>query len=188
VSGEPAAAPIYASAWRDGGEFVIQEHAARRHHFDLRLELNGVLKSWAVPKEIPFEPGAKALALEVEDHPVDYATFEGVIPAGQYGAGAVLIWDRGSYRVETGTAEEAFRAGKLPLVLHGTKCAGRWTLVRMRRGREAENRWLLIKNRDLEEPRRQAIGGWNRSVASGRTIRELGAAPRPPGRRRPPRD
>lgn len=182
ATGEPAATPIHDSSWRDGGEFVIQEHGARQHHFDVRLELNGVLKSWAVPKGIPFEPGAKVLALEVEDHPVDYAAFEGVIPPGHYGAGAVSIWDRGTYHVETGTAEDAFRAGKVALVFRGVKCAGRWRLVRMPRRRRAATAWLLIKAHDLEAPRICSRRVWDRSVASGRTLAEIAARETPTGR------
>ena len=128
--------------------FVIQKHAARRLHYDFRLELDGTLKSWAVPKGPSLDPADKRMAVHVEDHPLDYATFEGVIPAGQYGAGSVIVWDRGTW-VPTDDPREGYRQGKLKFELHGEKLQGRWTLVRMRgRGTERQEPWLLIKERD----------------------------------------
>lgn len=116
--------------------FVIQKHAARRLHYDFRLEHNGVLKSWAVPKGIPTRKGDRRLAVQVEDHPLDYAQFEGIIPAGNYGAGTVMVWDTGTYE------PLAFREDKVHVVLHGRKLTGQWTLVRMRPQKD----WLLIKS------------------------------------------
>ena len=128
--------------------FVIQKHAARSLHYDFRLELDGTLKSWAVPKGPSLDPADKRMAVHVEDHPLDYATFEGVIPAGQYGAGTVIVWDRGTW-VPTDDPGEGYRQGKLKFELHGEKLQGRWTLVRMRgRGKERQEPWLLIKERD----------------------------------------
>ncbi|QRQ84697.1 DNA ligase D [Cupriavidus oxalaticus] len=130
--------------------FVIQKHAARRLHYDFRLELGGTLKSWAVPKGPSLDPSDKRMAVHVEDHPMDYAGFEGVIPAGHYGAGTVIVWDRGTW-VPVGDAEAGYRAGKLKFELRGQKLHGHWTLVRMHGSRQKEKEqdaWLLIKERD----------------------------------------
>lgn len=137
------------SAARTGAlSFVIQKHAARRLHYDFRLELDGTLKSWAVPKGPSLDPADKRMAVHVEDHPLDYAGFEGVIPPGHYGAGTVIVWDRGVW-VPDGDAEAAYRAGKLKFELRGEKLHGHWTLVRMHGSRQKEqDAWLLIKERD----------------------------------------
>jgi bifunctional non-homologous end joining protein LigD len=133
-----------------GGRFVVQRHAARRLHYDFRLELDGVLKSWAVPKGPSLDPAEKRLAVHVEDHPLEYGDFEGTIPAGEYGAGEVVLWDRGRW-APVGDAEEGYRRGKLKFVLHGEKLHGAWTLARMG-GKAAEGgkNWLLLKERDVE--------------------------------------
>ncbi|HEY4296309.1 MAG TPA: DNA ligase D [Paraburkholderia sp.] len=131
--------------------YVIQEHDARRLHYDFRLELNGMLLSWAVPKGPSLDPSVKRLAVHVEDHPVDYGSFEGEIPAGNYGAGTVIVWDRGTWEPVGGTAEAArsYAAGKLKFRLHGEKLHGGWTLVRSHmRGSGDKEQWLLIKERD----------------------------------------
>jgi bifunctional non-homologous end joining protein LigD len=130
--------------------FVIQKHAARRLHYDFRLELDGTLKSWAVPKGPSLDPHVRRMAVHVEDHPLSYATFEGVIPAGQYGAGTVIVWDRGEW-TPLGDPREGYRTGKLKFELHGEKLHGRWMLVRMH-GRQGERQepWLLIKENDEE--------------------------------------
>ena len=122
--------------------FVVQRHDARRLHYDFRLERDGVLASWAVPKGIPLEPGARRLAVHVEDHPLDYADFEGEIPAGQYGAGTVEIWDRGTYELL-----EEKRDGGLTVRLDGERLRGTWALVPAKLSGEEEN-WLLIRKRD----------------------------------------
>lgn len=128
--------------------FVIQKHAARRLHYDFRLELGGTLKSWAVPKGPSLDPSDKRMAVHVEDHPLDYASFEGVIPAGHYGAGTVIVWDRGTW-VPVGDPEAGYRSGKLKFELRGEKLHGHWTLVRMHGSRQKEqDAWLLIKERD----------------------------------------
>src|SRR5262249_5768801 len=137
--------PRGAVAAAGGNRYVIQKHAARRLHYDLRLELDGVMKSWAVTRGPSLVPGEKRLAIHVEDHPIDYNTFEGTIPQGEYGGGTVMIWDRGRWYPE-GDAERAYRKGRLTFRLEGKKLHGDWRLVRMRR-REGERQdpWLLIK-------------------------------------------
>jgi bifunctional non-homologous end joining protein LigD len=129
--------------------FVVQKHDATRLHYDFRLEMDGVLKSWAVPKGFPTTHGDRRLAVEVEDHPIDYAQFEGTIPAGNYGAGTVMVWDIGSYEVCGGNPLQALKKGKLHLTLRGKKLKGEWTLVRMRpREHEDKPQWLLLKSGD----------------------------------------
>ncbi|MFM0393617.1 DNA ligase D [Paraburkholderia phytofirmans] len=133
--------------------YVIQEHDARRLHYDFRLELNGTLLSWAVPKGPSLDPSVKRLAVHVEDHPVEYGSFEGEIPPGNYGAGSVIVWDRGTWEPVGGAAEAArsYAAGKLKFHLHGEKLQGGWTLVRSHmRGSGDKEQWLLIKERDDE--------------------------------------
>jgi bifunctional non-homologous end joining protein LigD len=134
----------------DGGIFVVQKHAASRLHYDFRLELDGVLKSWAVPKGPNLDPSVKALAVQVEDHPIEYASFEGVIPQGEYGGGTVMVWDQGNWESE-GDPRRALATGKLSFRLWGEKLKGRWTLRRMggKAGDHGKN-WLLIKSPDVE--------------------------------------
>ena len=152
--------------------FVIQKHDASRLHYDFRLEMDGVLKSWAVPKGVPMERGEKRLAMEVEDHPVEYGTFEGTIPEGNYGAGTVMLWDFGTYDVVEPDPLRALAAGKLQLILHGKKLKGEWHLVRMRSREDNDKRaWLLIKSGEDHKPLpgRKA----DRSVTTGRTMDEI---------------
>jgi bifunctional non-homologous end joining protein LigD len=133
---------------RDAGSFVIQKHAARRLHYDFRLEWEGVLRSWAVPKGPSLDPTVKRMAVQVEDHPLSYGDFEGTIPQGQYGAGSVIVWDRGTW-TPIGDAARGFAEGKLKFTLQGRKLNGGFTLVRMRqRSGEKGPSWLLIKERD----------------------------------------
>jgi bifunctional non-homologous end joining protein LigD len=165
----------------DKSQFVVHKHEARNVHYDLRLRVGDVLKSWAVPKGPSLDPREKRLAIEVEDHPLEYATFEGVIPEGQYGAGPVMIWDQGRWSPEEGTAAAAVKAGMLKFRLNGQRLKGRWMLVRTKRGEEKKH-WLLIKERDSEASPGVHAETFATSVASGRTMDEIssGSAPRPP--------
>ena len=154
------------------GLFVVQQHAATRMHHDLRLEWGGVLLSWAVPKGPSLDPADKRLAVHVEDHPVEYADFEGVIPEGNYGAGAVILWDRGRWHpVED--PEVGLERGKLLFDLEGYKLRGRFTLVRTR-GRESTGReWLLIKKPDAFAEEGEPDASFDQSILSGATLVEL---------------
>jgi len=162
--------------------FVIQKHAARRLHYDLRLELDGVFKSWAVTKAPSLDPKIKRLAVEVEDHPLDYGDFEGTIPKGEYGGGTVQLWDRGYWEPEgSRSAEEMIRSGSLRFKLEGERLHGGWVLVRMRNDRSGGTRqnWLLIKHHDAFERagdgNSAASEAEERSVASGRTMADIAA-------------
>ena len=150
--------------------FVIQKHDATRLHYDFRLEMEGVLKSWAVPKGIPTAKAEKRLAMHVEDHPLDYGGFEGTIPEGNYGAGTVMLWDRGTYEAVTGEALDGYRAGKLHIRMSGEKLKGEWTLVRMR-SEGGKEPWLLIKSG--EEVKRISAKRDDESVISGRTMKQI---------------
>ena len=153
--------------------FVVQKHAARRMHWDLRLELGGVLKSWAVPKGPSRDPAEKRLAVEVEDHPLEYADFEGVIPEGNYGAGRVIVWDTGRWEPAE-DPNEGLRKGKLLFDLHGYKLRGRWTLVRTKRkGGTPQKEWLLMKKPDSWSTANGGSGYSQESVLSGLTLDEL---------------
>jgi bifunctional non-homologous end joining protein LigD len=148
--------------------FVVQKHSARNLHYDFRLELGGVLKSWAVPKGPSYDPSDKRFAAHVEDHPLEYADFEGVIPAGNYGAGPVVVWDRGTW-LALEDPEEGLEKGKLLFQLRGAKLVGRWTLVRMKTDKD----WLLIKERDARA-HSPGTDFDERSIYSGLTVEELG--------------
>ncbi|HET9616453.1 MAG TPA: DNA polymerase ligase N-terminal domain-containing protein, partial [Pseudolabrys sp.] len=161
---------------RKGDAFVIQKHDATRLHYDLRLELDGVMKSWAVTRGPSLVPGEKRLAVEVEDHPIEYNKFEGAIPEGEYGGGTVMIWDRGTWEPE-GDPQRGLAKGHLAFKLHGEKLEGGWHLVRMhRRPNEKRNNWLLIKQHD--ETERSArdpdiLEEQPLSVVSGRDLDEI---------------
>lgn len=166
--------------------FVVQKHDASRLHYDFRLEINGVLTSWAVPKGPSMNPADKRLAVMTEDHPLEYADFEGVIPKGQYGAGTVMVWDKGWYEPASGLPPDRQLArGKIDVVLHGRKLREGFTIIRTTNrssGRSQTRNWLLVKHRD-----EYADSSWNieaptlnRSVLTGRTLEEIarGAAPK----------
>jgi DNA ligase D-like protein (predicted 3'-phosphoesterase) len=153
---------------------VIQKHAASSLHYDFRLEVDGTLRSWAVPKGPSTDPREKRLAVEVEDHPLEYADFEGVIGAGSYGAGAVIVWDAGTYRNldEERTLAEALEAGHARIWLEGEKLRGGWTLQRTRGGEKPQ--WLLIKRRDeAADARRRPQSTQPESVRTGRTVEQV---------------
>jgi bifunctional non-homologous end joining protein LigD len=152
--------------------FVLQQHAARRLHWDFRLEIDGVLVSWAVPRGPSVDPREKRLAVQTEDHPIEYGGFEGIIPAGNYGAGAVILWDRGVYHTLDGVAPaEGLARGKLDIELQGEKLAGRWALVRTKRGEGKE--WLLFKKADGLPASPEPVVALPGSVLSGLTVEEL---------------
>jgi bifunctional non-homologous end joining protein LigD len=185
-TGEPSGRAPVARSTRL--RFVIQKHAARRLHYDLRLEFDGVFKSWAVTRGPSLDPADKRLAVEVEDHPLDYGDFEGTIPKGEYGGGTVQLWDRGYWQPEGGkSAQDAFAGGDLKFTLEGERLHGSWVLVRMRGDRFGGKRtnWLLIKHRDAaaRPGDADAVLAQDRSVASGRTLTQIadgtGKPPRP---------
>lgn len=156
--------------------FVIQKHAASHLHYDFRLELNGVLKSWAIPKGPSINPNNKRLAAHVEDHPLEYATFEGVIPANQYGGGTVMVWDIGTWEPEEKNPEKSYRAGKLIFRLHGKKLQGVWSLVQMK-GKAGDNgkNWLLIKKMDDAASTKTDVNLDSPSALTGRSMQEIDA-------------
>ena len=162
--------------------YVIQKHAASRLHYDLRLELDGVMKSWAVPKGPSLDPAVKRLAIHVEDHPIEYNQFEGTIPAGEYGGGTVMIWDYGTYTAAGGEEDPeaalraGYREGDFKFELRGKRLKGSWVLVRTRgRGeRSRQGQWLLIKHRDeAADPDIDPTEAYQTSARSGRTMDEI---------------
>jgi len=155
-----------------GNSFVIQQHAARRMHYDFRLELDGVLLSWSVPKGPSLSPSDKRLAVRTEDHPLGYADFEGIIPQGQYGGGTVSVWDRGTWEPE-GDPREAMRKGRLTFTLHGEKLHGKWHLIRTKGDGKHDN-WLLFKSRDeAANENEDIVAKRPESVKTGRTLDEI---------------
>jgi bifunctional non-homologous end joining protein LigD len=176
VTPEPRGRAAKARGKGTGLRFVVQKHAARRLHYDFRLELDGVMKSWAVTRGPSLIPGEKRLAVHVEDHPIEYNTFEGTIPQGEYGGGTVMIWDRGRWYPE-GDVHKAYAKGHLDFTLEGEKLSGRWHLVRMNKRRgESKEPWLLIKARDDAarapgDP--DILEDQPLSVASGRSLDEI---------------
>ena len=166
-------------------QFVIQKHAASHLHFDLRLELDGVMKSWAVPKGPAPDPSIKRLAMQVEDHPMEYNAFEGTIPEGEYGGGTVMLWDNGTYEPEKGGGEDGvrdgIRKGDLKVIFHGKRIRGSWVLVRTRgwgsSSASAKPSWLLIKHRDEHaEPGDALVETHVTSIVSNKTMEEIGGA------------
>ncbi len=174
VTSEPAGQASARKRKAKALRYVIQKHRASHLHYDFRLEWNGVLLSWAVPKGPSIDPAVKRLATAVEDHPLEYAGFEGVIPPGEYGGGTVMVWDTGTWMPEVPDVDEALRKGELKFTLQGKKLKGSWVLIRTRGfGKSPRPSWLLIKHRDayaadsdisVEEPR---------SVLSNRTLAEI---------------
>src|SRR6188768_1272549 len=157
VTAEPRGRKGRAAAKGAGGTFVVQKHDATRLHYDFRLEHDGVLWSWAVTRGPSLDPSEKRLAVHVEDHPLDYASFEGIIPEGQYGAGAVIVWDQGKW-IPEGDPAAGMKKGHLRFTLEGDKLKGAWHLVRLRpRSGEKRDNWLLIKSDDEFADRRNDI-------------------------------
>ncbi|HEX9640142.1 MAG TPA: DNA polymerase ligase N-terminal domain-containing protein [Candidatus Krumholzibacteria bacterium] len=157
--------------------FVVQKHRASHLHYDFRLEHDGVMLSWAVPKGPSLDPSVRRLAMQTEDHPIEYNQFEGVIPEGEYGAGTVMIWDRGTWEPEVEDVDRAFAKGDLKFRLYGRKLRGSWVLVKTR-----DRQWLLIKHRDQAASTLDVTSAKPRSVVSRRTLagiaRAAGASPR----------
>jgi bifunctional non-homologous end joining protein LigD len=155
--------------------YVVQKHAATALHYDFRLEWKGVLLSWAVPKGPSLDPRVKRLAMRTEDHPIEYSSFEGVIPAGQYGAGTVMVWDRGRWDPESVDVEASLQRGDLKFTINGEKLRGSWALVRTRGfGKTpAGNAWLLIKHRDQYASTKDVSRDGPRSVVSERLLGDI---------------
>lgn len=155
--------------------YTVQKHMASHLHYDFRLEWHGVLLSWAVPKGPSVDPSAKRLAMQTEDHPVEYADFEGVIPAGQYGAGTVMLWDKGTWQPESADVDDSLQAGDIKFTLYGEKLQGSWVLVHTRGfgTQPARSAWLLIKHRDQFASTKDVTQEEPRSVASQRLLAEI---------------
>src|ERR1700722_20966616 len=152
--------------------FVIQKHAASHLHYDFRLEMEGTLKSWAVPKGVPYAKGEKRLAVQVEEHPVSYIDFEGVIPKGQYGGGTVMVWDHGTFEPLSQSPSKDLASGKLHFILAGKKLQGEWYLVRLRAGKQ---RLLIRRKSDMPRVSKKRD---DTSALSGRTMKELAGVPK----------
>jgi bifunctional non-homologous end joining protein LigD len=156
--------------------YVVQMHQASHLHYDFRLEWNGVLLSWAVPKGPSLDPAVKRLGMRVEDHPLDYAGFEGVIPKGEYGAGTVMVWDKGTWVPDDPDVDAALRRGDLKFTLHGEKLQGSWVLVRTKSGYPPSSgrpAWLLIKHRDEFASTQDVEAAMPRSASTSRTLTEI---------------
>src|SRR5579871_6838042 len=154
--------------------YVVQKHRATALHYDFRLEHNGVLLSWAVPKGPSLDPSVKRLAMQVEDHPVDYGGFEGVIPEGEYGGGTVMVWDTGTWTPESPNIAEALKKGDLKFTLHGKKLRGSWVLVRTHGyGSSSGKSWLLIKHRDEFASSEDIVATEPRSAVSKRLLADI---------------
>ena len=162
-----------------GGRFVIQKHDATRMHFDLRLEIDGVYKSWAVPKGPSLNPANKRLAVEVEDHPLSYGTFEGTIPEGEYGGGTVMLWDRGTFECDEPPAK-VLEDGNMKITFHGERMKGKWALILMHTKREDDEKrnWLLIKEKDdaVSTAKKDITDQYMTSVKSSRSMDDLAKA------------
>jgi bifunctional non-homologous end joining protein LigD len=157
--------------------YVVQKHDATRLHYDFRLELDGVLLSWAVTRGPSYDPKQKRLAIRTEDHPLEYGQFEGTIPKGHYGGGTVMLWDTGRW-TPLGDPHQGLETGKLVFELHGQRLRGRWALVRMRpRPKDKKENWLLLKEKDaFANSHEDLLEAETRSIVSGREMREISAA------------
>jgi bifunctional non-homologous end joining protein LigD len=174
ISPEPAGSSDTSTPSKGRSIYVIQKHRATQLHYDFRLEFNGVLMSWAVPKGPSPDPTVKRLAMQVEDHPLEYANFEGVIPGGEYGGGTVMVWDNGEWEPEVDDVAAALKKGDLKFTLHGKKLRGSWVLVRTRGfGSKADKSWLLIKHRDKYASTADIEEEQPRSVLSQRLLADV---------------
>lgn len=174
ITPEPSGAPQKKKA--EQFQYVIQKHRATSLHYDFRLEHNGVLLSWAVPKGPSLDPSVKRLAMHVEDHPLEYGGFEGVIPEGEYGGGTVMVWDNGTWESEVPDIDAALQKGDLKFTLHGKKLQGSWVLVRTRGFGGSDKSWLLIKHRDKFASADDILTEKPRSVLSRRLLAQIAKA------------
>jgi bifunctional non-homologous end joining protein LigD len=174
VTAEPQGKKKPSARLRKALIFVVQKHRATALHYDFRLEWKGVLLSWAVPKGPSLDPSVKRLAMQVEDHPIEYADFEGIIPEGEYGGGTVMVWDKGTWTPESPDVSAGLKKGDLKFTLHGKKLEGSWVLVRTGGRYQGEKRaWLLIKHRDKHASTKDIAEARPRSVVSGRLLVEI---------------
>jgi bifunctional non-homologous end joining protein LigD len=174
VTSEPKGKDLSTRRAKSKLAFVVQKHRATALHYDLRLEWKGVMLSWAVPRGPSYDPAVKRLAMQVEDHPIEYNQFEGIIPAGEYGGGTVMIWDKGTWTPEVPDVDAALKRGELKFSLHGKKLRGSWVLVRTR-GRPGDSKpaWLLIKHRDQWASSEDITELAPRSVVTNRLLIEI---------------
>ncbi len=175
VTPEPSSKSGSATKTAAALTFVVQKHRATNLHYDFRLEWNGVLLSWAVPKGPSLDPSVKRLAMQVEDHPIEYANFEGVIPEGEYGAGTVMVWDKGNWEPENPEVDQALQKGDLKFTLHGEKLKGSWVLVRTQGFGRSSSRtsWLLIKHRDSYASRSDVTAEEPHSILTHRLLADI---------------
>jgi bifunctional non-homologous end joining protein LigD len=173
VTAEPAGGKTPRRAKAKKLSYVIQKHRATALHYDFRLEWKGVLLSWAVPKGPSLDPSVKRMAMQTEDHPIEYAKFEGIIPEGQYGGGTVMIWDKGTWTPEVPDVDAALKKGDLKFRLDGKKLDGSWVLVRIRAREGGRPPWLLIKHRDDYASKEDITEKEPRSVVSKRILAEI---------------
>jgi bifunctional non-homologous end joining protein LigD len=172
VTPEPSGKGAAKQGGADKGIYVVQKHRATALHYDFRLEFGGTLLSWAVPKGPSLDPSVKRLAMQVEDHPIDYASFEGVIPEGEYGGGTVMVWDNGTWEPEQADVAASIEKGDFKFKLHGKKLKGSWVLVRTR-GFGSKPSWLLIKHRDDFASTEDVEATKPKSIVSGRLLAEI---------------
>ena len=175
VTSEPSGAERKRTSAKKALAYVIQKHQASHLHYDFRLEWNGVLLSWAIPKGPSVDPSVKRLAAQVEDHPLEYGSFEGVIPEGEYGGGTVMVWDKGTWTPEDPDVDAALRKGELKFKLNGTKLKGSWVLIRTKGGFGGSRKpqWLLIKHRDQYASTEDVLSTKPRSVLSNRRMADI---------------
>jgi bifunctional non-homologous end joining protein LigD len=175
VTSEPSGSGSKRKSWKTALAYVIQKHQASHLHYDFRLEWNGVLLSWAIPKGPSLDPSVKRLAAAVEDHPVEYGSFEGVIPEGEYGGGTVMLWDSGTWMPDGPDVDAALRKGELKFTLNGKKLKGSWVLIRTKGGfgGSSKPQWLLIKHRDQYASTDDVLAKKLRSVSSNRLMADI---------------